>query len=295
MGSRPGLKNTPLVTVGLLTYNRLDSLKEALDGIRSQTYERLDILIADNASTDGTERYCRQLAEEDPRIRYYRHEKNIGPEANFRFALESAEGRYFMWHADDDILEPAFIKKAVDLLETDPETVSCCCDYRFIDEEGVVTRNWTLEHLYPGHPWTEGQTDFFRHPGRSVMAIYGLHRTNVVQEVGHPGANTFRSILSGHEAPFLARLASRGRIVALPEPLFNYREHLTKKDSLAHSISDSLRGWELVLLYLTIQTKLAISAVAARTNLRQRLRLVGVVLATIWLRATASNGRNVTR
>src|SRR5690606_4266925 len=77
----------------------------------------------DNASTDDTQDVCRQLAESDCRIRYFRQPKNIGPFPNFAFVLNQSRGTFFMWVADDDTLEPNVLGRYVDFLVENPDHV----------------------------------------------------------------------------------------------------------------------------------------------------------------------------
>ena len=68
----------PLISICVPTRNRAASLRESMKTISGQDYERLEILISDNASEDGTPEAVRDLMRADDRIRYVRHERNIG-------------------------------------------------------------------------------------------------------------------------------------------------------------------------------------------------------------------------
>lgn len=109
--------NQPLVSICIPTYNRRMSLERAVDYARKGTYRNIEIIIADNCSTDDTEKYCNKLCSQDARIRYYRQSKNVGPNANFNFVMKMAIGKYFMFHADDDYLETDFVERCVKFLE----------------------------------------------------------------------------------------------------------------------------------------------------------------------------------
>src|SRR5262245_26772350 len=93
----------PLVSVGIPVYNGEQFIREALDSILAQTYSNLEIIISDNASTDGTAAICQQYAARDQRFRYYRNAMNINVNANFRRVFELSSGDYFMWAAADDV------------------------------------------------------------------------------------------------------------------------------------------------------------------------------------------------
>src|SRR5262245_21257268 len=75
----PSQTDAALVTIGLPVYNGLPHLEVAVNSLLRQDYPNIELLISDNASTDGTGEYCGQLAEADPRVRIVRNECNIGP------------------------------------------------------------------------------------------------------------------------------------------------------------------------------------------------------------------------
>ena len=72
-----------LVSIGVPVYNGEAYLAEALNSISRQTYDRLEVVISDNGSSDATADICRQRAALDPRIRFYRSGVNRGSAWNF--------------------------------------------------------------------------------------------------------------------------------------------------------------------------------------------------------------------
>jgi glycosyltransferase involved in cell wall biosynthesis len=112
---RPDVQ-TPLVSVGIPTYNRPAGLRRTLGQICGQTYSNLEIIVSDNASPDPeTESVAREFAAVDPRIKYFRQPENRGPLENFRFVLARATGDYFMWAADDDEWDEKFIETCMSM------------------------------------------------------------------------------------------------------------------------------------------------------------------------------------
>ena len=76
-------QNRPLVSIGLPVYNEAEHLAQALDSLLGQDYENIEVIISDNASTDGTPQICADYAGKDGRVRYHRNETNIGGINNF--------------------------------------------------------------------------------------------------------------------------------------------------------------------------------------------------------------------
>jgi cellulose synthase/poly-beta-1,6-N-acetylglucosamine synthase-like glycosyltransferase len=88
---------TPLVSVCVPTFNRVDFLRESLATIVRLDYEPLEILISDNRSDDGTEALCRELEARDRRVRYVRQPSNIGLYGNHNFCIEASRGLHLLF------------------------------------------------------------------------------------------------------------------------------------------------------------------------------------------------------
>jgi glycosyltransferase involved in cell wall biosynthesis len=135
----------PLVSVCLPAYNRIEKLKIAIKKLQEQTYTNLEIIVSDNCSTDNTENICKELQKEDHRIKYFRQSNNVGPTANFEFAKNKAEGKYFLWHGDDDYLDKEYVKVCIDELEKDSSyvLVSGLAAYRYFGK-GDITHHGNI-------------------------------------------------------------------------------------------------------------------------------------------------------
>lgn len=108
------LSENHCVTVGLASYNRPQLLQRAIDSIKAQSYINLEILISDNGSTDPLVReVINDFVATDSRARSFFHQTNHGAFFNFRFLLENAQGKYFIWLADDDYWSDTFIETLV--------------------------------------------------------------------------------------------------------------------------------------------------------------------------------------
>jgi len=140
---------SPAISIGLPIYNGGKQLPSVLNSILHQTFTEFEIIIGDNASTDHTPNICREFAEKDVRIRYFRHKNNCGALANFNFVLEQSNGEYFVWMAADDVWDKKFLEILYASLKEDPKGVCAFCPYQYIDEEdnpvGMV-RSFNYSH-----------------------------------------------------------------------------------------------------------------------------------------------------
>jgi glycosyltransferase involved in cell wall biosynthesis len=110
------MEKEPLVSVGIPCYNRPESMKRTLERITGQTYRNLEIIVSDNCSSDPrVESVGREFASKDLRVQYYRQDENKGAMSNFQFVLEKATGEYFMWAADDDLLDLDYVESLMSI------------------------------------------------------------------------------------------------------------------------------------------------------------------------------------
>ena len=106
-------------TIGIPTYNRASILPTAIEAALSQTYQNLEIIVCDNASTDETKNIV--ASYDDPRLVYIRNDHNIGASRNFARTVELATGTFFSWLQDDDLIFPNFVQRASEILN-EPST-----------------------------------------------------------------------------------------------------------------------------------------------------------------------------
>jgi glycosyltransferase involved in cell wall biosynthesis len=131
---------TPRLTIGLPVYNGEKHIAEALDALLGQTFEDFELIISDNASTDGTEAICRQFEGQDSRIRYFRQPHNIGMAANHNFVAEQGRGELFKWASHDDLYARDLLRRCVEALDANPHIVLAHSWTAIIDSSGTVTK-----------------------------------------------------------------------------------------------------------------------------------------------------------
>lgn len=100
---------TPIVSVGIPTYNRSVYLIRAVESALHQTYQNIEVVVSDNASSDDTK--ARVLALSDHRIVFVQQPRNLGMIGNFNACLQAATGDLFVMLSDDDLLEPSAIER----------------------------------------------------------------------------------------------------------------------------------------------------------------------------------------
>jgi glycosyltransferase involved in cell wall biosynthesis len=208
----------PRVSIGLPIYNGENYGEVAIQSILAQTGVDFELIIADNASVDGTEEICRRYAALDERIRYFRHERNLGAAHNFNFAFAEARGEYFKWASHDDVLAPGYLAGCVDVLDRQPGVVLAHARTGIIDDEGslVSEYDFPLRIDAPESAARFRDLSVLRH---DCYLIFGMIRHQVLARTPLIGNYV------GSDRVLLCELALHGTFHELPEFLFLRRQH----------------------------------------------------------------------
>ncbi len=123
-------------SIVITTYNRLDLLKRAIRSALDQTTP-CEIVVADNASTDGTQQYLETLKETlEGQILYVRNASNLGHAGAVNAGVEAASGQWIKLVDDDDYLAPHCVEVMSQAIELRPEAVICSCQAAQVDTTG---------------------------------------------------------------------------------------------------------------------------------------------------------------
>jgi glycosyltransferase involved in cell wall biosynthesis len=125
---------TPLVSVIIPAYNAQATLAQALDSVLAQTYGPIEVIVADDGSTDGTPDILRAYADQ---VRSVRQANGRLPKAR-NAGLALAQGEYVALMDADDLCRPERIEVQVRVMQAHPEAVLCSSDFTSFDEQGVV-------------------------------------------------------------------------------------------------------------------------------------------------------------
>ena len=110
-----------LVTVICTAFNHEDFVEEALRSVVQQKYPHVELIVIDNASTDGTAQIIQGFCQNHPHVRYLPNTRNLGLCAAFNQGLRLASGKYLIDFSADDVLLPDRIARQVEFFESLPE------------------------------------------------------------------------------------------------------------------------------------------------------------------------------
>ena len=134
------MTTTPRLTIGLPVYNGEKYVAESIDALLGQSFTDFELIISDNASTDGTGDICRHYEKQDSRVRYFRQPQNIGLAPNHNFVVEQARGELFKWASNDDLYARDLLERCVDALDKYPDVVLAHSWTAMVDGSGAVTK-----------------------------------------------------------------------------------------------------------------------------------------------------------
>ena len=211
---------TPLVSVVVPVFNCVAFIDAAVQSILAQTFSDFELLVSDNASTDGTWEALQRYTV-DPRVRLSRHASNVAATVNFKAVTDLATGEFIKLVCADDLLYPDCLAVQVAALTAHPSAALAACTMDVIDAAGrTVLRNRGLAGL-------RGEVAGTQAIRRTVLAgtnIFGapacvmFRRVALVDAGGWNGCSPFVLDLATYCAVLL-----HGNLVAVPRPLAAFR------------------------------------------------------------------------
>jgi glycosyltransferase involved in cell wall biosynthesis len=283
------MTSTALVSVCIPTYNRAAGLRRAVRSVQANDYGPLEIIISDNASQDDTEAMARELAAADPRIRYFRHERNHGPTRNFQFAREQARGQYFMWCGDDDYLAADYIRRCVSVLQEDAAILLAAgigAYHRGDDRVEYLGNRLALDSAC-----ATARVAHYLFRVRDNSIFYGLYRCAAVAPCHMPNA-------LGGDWIWMTDILMRGKAAVLPDTFIYRRFGDTTSSSHARIVATlGAPAWHARYRFFAITANF-LRYFAAAPDYRARplpLRAIymTVIFAAMGFRATRQNGKRL--
>ena len=107
----------PELTIAMPVWNREDFVEESINSILKQNYKEYILIISDNGSTDETQKICEDLSRKDTRIKYIRHENNVGQTENFQFLIDNCATTYFMFASSDDLWSENWVSELMNTVK----------------------------------------------------------------------------------------------------------------------------------------------------------------------------------
>lgn len=213
------------LAVCIPTFNRKELLRPLLDGFVDQPrFDEIQIVVSDNASTDGTEELCRDYASRCRQIKYARAPENGGPDRNFLNAVAQADAEFCWLFGSDDIALPGSVARVLDALEaSDPDILlfdRLWCDYWM--QPARIDRFLTLREPATFDTRVGDDVRRYLEASTGLCALLSYLSSTIVRKSrwdGTPPMDAYLGSAYVHTAKLLSVFSSGARIDYVPEPL----------------------------------------------------------------------------
>lgn len=210
------LPEQPLVSALVPTYNGAAFIRRTLDSLAAQTWPNLEILIADDCSTDDTLTVVRQFAQEHDHVTVVERTSNLGWLRNTNDLMARARGELMFFAFHDDTVDPAYVEKLVEALRDRPDAVLSFTDLELFETDGTTSVR-SFDGLDGRSSTLERGIAMAHRPDNWWVPNRGVFRRSAYAQVGgiHPNdAGEFTA-----DWTWLLHLALLGTFVRVPEVL----------------------------------------------------------------------------
>jgi len=201
------LKN-PKISIVLPCYNGAKMIGEAIESVIAQTYKDWELIIVNDCSTDNTKEVAESYAVKDKRIRVFSNKKNSKLPATLNHGFREANGEYWTWTSDDNLLLPTMLEDMSGYLDAHPEVGFLCADEEFIDMQGKVLGT----HVIPDDV-------ALRLPLNCFIGAAFMYRAEIAKRIGEYRVDLFLA----EDFEYFLRLNDNCQLAHLPKVLYQYR------------------------------------------------------------------------
>jgi glycosyltransferase involved in cell wall biosynthesis len=225
---------TPEITVAMPVFNGERYVASAIRSILDQDFTDFELIITDNASSDGTAAICAGFAEKDPRVRYVRNQRNLGAASNYNLGVGLARGRYLKWAAHDDRISPNFLGACRHVLERRPEATLCFGRTLGIDPDDAdvpIREQDSMKPIADSDPAVRFYNAI--KTAGTCFPIFGLFRVEALRRT------TLHRPYYGSDRATLAEIALLGSCLQTEAAVFYNREHPARSINIVDQIERS--------------------------------------------------------
>lgn len=231
----PSPRTDGLITVAIPVYNHARYLPDALRALLAQSQQHFEVLITDDGSTDDV---AAALAGfDDPRIRFFRSEKNEGHMASVNKMLAMAKGDFFVSYSADDTMAPDFLEKCIAAFIADPFLEFVASQNDFMAPDGAPHGDdHPLKNILKATNRSQDEWWQLLRQGNVYFGI-GMYRTSALREVG--GWEPEHGVISDYQ--MYLKLLPRYNFHIIEEPLTHTRIHGANQSLLTAAEAKKLK------------------------------------------------------
>jgi len=211
------LPNPPRVSVIMPNYNKEKYIGPAIQSVLNQTFRDFELIVVDDASTDGSSLAIQTYVDRDSRVRLVENTRNQGVGAAMNSGIKLSKGPCIAFLGSDDVLSPRKLELQVDALDKEPNPTVIYCDWWSMDQDGkVLSADWVKPHAKDGMLFEELLKENFIIANAVIM----------VPSVCFEKVGLFDPLLvSGQDYDLVLKLARNYPFKFILESLYGYRIH----------------------------------------------------------------------
>lgn len=233
------------IQVYIPVYNDISFLPDAVSSVLAQRDVDVEVIVSDNASTDGTSEWLESASSREPRLIVHRNRENRGLMYNINRFGELITAEYYMLLCSDDRLgAPDALGAALAVMKDAPKVVSVYSDLVYIDRHGrkLATRRFGRMGCFDLLPTLRASII----SGRNLFGIPLLHRRSVGVAVDYPAELTYIA-----DVYHSAKCAEQGLLFHLPRPLIHNR--YSGGNATSGLYDQSLRQFDMLAKHFGIE------------------------------------------
>ena len=174
---------TPLISVIIPVYNVYQYLEECLESLRKQNYPKLEFIIIDDGSNDGSGVFCDEFAKKDPRFRVI-HQDNRGLSAARNRGIKESKGEYITFVDSDDYVTGDYISYLFDLANKGQAAMSVCSLKELTTKNNLI--NYGAHYTHKIMSTEEALGRMLREEGFTVVAYAKLYHRSLWAGIKFP-------------------------------------------------------------------------------------------------------------
>ena len=283
----------PLVSIVIPAYDAAPFLREALDSLLAQTYDNVEIILLDDASTDATPEIA---AEYTGAIAYVRQLTNLGIYDNINVGISLAHGDLIATYHADDIYLPTIVEAQVNYLNAHPEVGAVFCADILVDAEGLEYARLVLPPEIRGEKPLDYPTvlnALLTYKNRFLVSPTMMVRASVHHEVGVYRQVQYRNT---SDVEMWLRIARRYPIAVIESHLMKYRHFHGSSAQRYHRLRTEPENFFIILDEYLAAGDSALVTPQSRVNYeahRSEDRLMNAI--SCYIKGQPSDGRRALR
>lgn len=233
-------KKLVLVSVVVPVYNVVKYVEKCLNSLLEQSYARIEIIVVDDGSADGSGEICDRLAEKDERVRVF-HKKNGGLSSARNYGIKKAKGDFVCLVDSDDYVKKDFVKNLMEKVAEGVDVVVCGYNENKPRAE-IVTGKQAAARLLT------------KQENMEIVAWNKMYRRELFNGITYPDGQNYEDNLTTYKL-----LSKADKVVYVAESLYKYVERggsITKKDHKEEKLLVRERAAKEAMSYFAGQKEL---------------------------------------